>query len=137
MAAVGNSLGILQRLLRIREQGLHLLLAFHKELSALVAHPILVRQLLAGLEAEQYIVRVRIRPIGIMNVVGGHQRDIQLPAHLQKLCVHHFLFRISVILQLQKKIPLPKALLVLPRRLSGLAVQPFDNIPLHFSRKTC
>ena len=99
---------------------LHLLLALHEILAALIAQPVLVRQLLIGLEAQQDIVGVRVRLISIVNVIGGHQGNVQLPAHFQQLRVHQALFRNSVVLQLQEEIPFAETGLVLSGRRPGL-----------------
>ena len=72
IAPVGNALGILQSLPRIGKQPLHLLLALHEILAALIAHPVLVRQLLVGLKAQQNIVGIRVPGIGVVDVIGGH-----------------------------------------------------------------
>ncbi len=75
---------------------------------------------------------IRIRLIGIMDIIGCHQGNIQFPAHLQQLRIYHTLFRISVVLQFQEEIPLPEAFLVLPGSLPGLVGLPFGNTALHF-----
>ena len=137
IAPVGNALGILQSLPRIGKQPLHLLLALHEILAALIAHPVLVRQLLVGLKAQQNIVGIRVPGIGVVDVIGGHQRDIQLPAHLQQLRIYHALFRIAVILKLQEKISLPEAFLILPRSLTRLVRPALGNAPLHLPGQTC
>lgn len=70
-------------------------------------------------------MRFCILGIGIVGVIGCHQRNGQLPAQLQKLRVDQLLLRDPVILQLQEIVALPKAVPVTDRRLSGLIDQPF------------
>ena len=72
MASVGNALGIFQSLPGIWEQPFHLLLTLDEKLTALIAHPVLIRQLFVGLETQQDVVGVRVLFIGIMDIVGGH-----------------------------------------------------------------
>ena len=98
VAAVGNLLGIFQRLQRIRKKLRHLLRRFHKILSALVAHTILVLQLLAGLDAEQDVVRLGVGRQRVMHVVRRRQLDAGLRAHAQKLLVDDLLVGDSMIL---------------------------------------
>ena len=64
----------------VGEQGAHLLLGLAVILPALVAHTVFVRHLLAGLDAQQDIVGLLVLRIGIVDVVGGHQVDAQIPA---------------------------------------------------------
>ncbi len=98
MTAVGNPLGILHSLPGVREKSLHLLLALHIILSALIAHTVFVGHFLARLQAQQNIMRLRVLRICVMHIVGCHQRDIQLPAHLQKHRIHRLLGRNPMIL---------------------------------------
>ena len=136
MAPVGNALGILHRLPGIGKQSLHLLFALHIVLAALVAHPVLVRQLLAGLQAQQDIVRLCVLHIGIMHVVGGHQRDVQLLTHSQQRRIHRLLGGNPVILQLQEKVAPAETGFIPFRNLARLVDQPFLNIALHLPRQT-
>ncbi len=98
LAAVRDPLGVLHRLPGIGEQALHLLLALHIILAALIAHPVLIGELLARLQAQKDIVGVRILCIGVVDIIGGHQGNVQFPAHLQQFRVHHALFRKPVVL---------------------------------------
>lgn len=98
ITTVCNPLGILHGLPCIGEQSLHFLFALDIILSALVAHTILVRQLFARLQAQQNVMRDRILRIGIVHIVGGHQGNVQLPAHLDQFHIHGSLFRDAVIL---------------------------------------
>ncbi len=82
MAAVRDALGVLQGFPGVGEQGLHLLLALDEILAPLVAQPVLVRQLLVGLEAQEDVVGVHVLLVGVVDIVGGHQGDVQLLAHL-------------------------------------------------------
>ena len=98
ITSVCDPLGILHCLPGIGEQSLHFLFALDIILSALVAHTILVRQLFARLQAQQNVMRDRILRISIVHIVGGHQGNIQLPAHLDLFHIDRALFRDAVIL---------------------------------------
>ena len=98
VTAVRDPLGILHCLPGIGEQSLHFLFALDIILPALVAHTILVRQLFARLQAQQDVMRDRILGIGIVHIVGGHQGNVQLSAHLEQFHIYRALFRDAVIL---------------------------------------
>ena len=98
VTAVRDPLGILHCLPGIGEQSLHFLFALDIILPALVAHTILVRQLFARLQAQQDVMRDCILRIGIVHIVGGHQGNVQLSAHLEQFHIYRALFRDAVIL---------------------------------------
>ena len=135
VAAIGNLLRIFQRLQRIRKKLRHLLRRFHIILSALVAHTILVLQLLAGLDAEQNVVRLGVRRQRVMHVVRRHQLNAGLRAHAQKLLVDDLLVGDPMILQFQEEIALAENLLVLQRDLFALVVHAAHQITRYFPRK--
>ena len=103
---------IFQCLFRIRKKRFHFLRGFHIILTALVAHLVLVRQLLASLDTEQDIMRLHVLRIGIMTVIGGYQRDLKLLTHTQQRLIDGLLFRNAVILQLQEIISFAKDCLI-------------------------
>ena len=75
IAALCDFMGVVEGFLRIREQRPHLLLGLDIELPARIAQPILVGNLLSGLETEQDIVRLRILLPGVVDIVRGDQRN--------------------------------------------------------------
>ena len=125
IASVRNPPGIFNGLPCIRKEPFHFLLALYVILAALIAHPVLVRQLFPRLDTEQNVVGLHVLLISVMHVVGNHQRDFQLPAHLQKGGVHHFLLGQPVVLELQEKVTLPEAVPVTERRLFRLVHKSF------------
>ena len=133
IAALRNLRRILNGLRRIGKESRHLLRRFHIILAALVAHPVLIRQLLSGLNTEQNIVGLHILRIGVMDIIGSHKRNIQLLAHAYQGLVYDFLFRQAVVLKLQKIISLSKDLFIFEGRLFGLLIEALHNIPLHLS----
>ena len=65
-------MGILQSFQGIGEEVLHLLLRLDVILSALVAHPVLIRHLFSSLDAQENVVGLFILPVNIVAVVGGN-----------------------------------------------------------------
>ena len=108
---------IFKRLKRIWKQLRHLLRRFYKILSALIAHTVFIRQLLAGLNTQKDIMCCHIILVSIMHIVRRDQRNMQLLAHPQKLLIDEPLVRNSVILELQKVIVLSENFLILQRGL--------------------
>ena len=135
MAPVCNPLGIFHSLPCIGKKSLHLFFTFHIILPAHITHPVLVCQLFPGLDTKKDVVRLYIIRIGIMHIIGYHQRNVKFPAHLKKCGIHHFLFRQSVILQFQKKIIFSKAVPIFKRGLFRLIHKSLLNISLYFSCK--
>ena len=79
IAAVCNFYRIFKGLVKSREQGAKLLLAFDVEFLGLELHPVLVVHGFAGLDAQQHVLHFGIGPTQIMGVVGDHQRQPRLP----------------------------------------------------------
>ena len=99
VAPLGDLLRILQRLRHVRKQFAHLLFRFQVELTALVTHPVGVRDLLTGLDAEQDVVRLRIVRVNVMHVVRAHQVDPEFLMQAHELLVHQTLLRDAVVLK--------------------------------------
>ena len=78
-------------------------------------------------------MRLHVICIGIMNIIGGNQRNVQFSADLQQFGIHHPLFRQTVILQLQKIIALSKAVSVFDCCLFCFLRQTLLDIPCHLS----
>ena len=78
---------------------------------------------------------VHVRVVGVVDVVGGHQVDPQLPAQAQKSLVHHLLGRNPVILKLQEEIALSKNFLIPKGRLPGLVVEAPLQVSGHLPRQ--
>ena len=72
IASVGNFLRILNSLYGIWEKCSHLLFALYEKLSAIIAHPVLVRHLLPGLDAQKHIMCLRIGVVGVVHIISTH-----------------------------------------------------------------
>ena len=69
MAPIRDPLCIFHCLPRIRKQSLHLFFAFDEILAALIAHPVFIRKLFAGLYTQKNIVGLCILCISIVHIV--------------------------------------------------------------------
>ena len=136
IAALRDLLRVVDRLRCVAEQGAHLRFALYEELSALVAHTIIIRNLLSGLDAKKHIMRLNIRLIGVVAVVRTYQLDPQLLAHAQKLLVDQLLIGYSMILQFQKEIVFAEAVTVFYGDLFCLLVEATHNVARNLARKT-
>ena len=131
IAPLGDFVGVVQGLRGVWKEGAHLLLGLAVILSALVAHPVLIRHLLACLDAEQDIVSLGVLRVGVVDIVGGHKRNPCVLAQAQQALVHHPLLRHAVVLELQEEISLSENPTVLFRRALGLLVHATGQVPLH------
>ena len=137
VAALRDLMGVVQRLPGIRKQGAHLHLALDEELPARIPHPVLIRELLACLNAQQNIVRLRVLGVRIVNIVGGDQRDPQALAHGHERHVHLLLVLIAVVLKLEEETSLSEDIQVFQRGFIRRRNIIPDYIPCDFSGQTC
>ena len=72
IASVGNFLCILNGLCGIWEKRSHLLLALYEKLPAIIAHPVLIRHLFTGLDAQKHIMCLRIGFVGVVYIVSTY-----------------------------------------------------------------
>ena len=77
IAPFRNLVGIVKGFLGIGKQSPHLILGFTVILAAFVAHPIFIGDLFSCLDTQKDIVGRGILSISIVNVIGGHQINIQ------------------------------------------------------------
>ena len=115
-------MSILNSFGRVWKQRSHLFLRLAVILSALVTHSVLVADLLAGLDAQQDIMRISVLGINIMNIICCDQLDAGLAAHPHKACIHKLLLRNSMVLKLKKEVALSEYILIHKRRLFCLRI---------------
>ena len=125
--------GVLQGLGRIGEQCLHLLLGLAVVLPALIAHAVLILHLLAGLDAQQYIVGLLILCKRIVDIIGGHQFKPCLPAHAHQSLIDQFLVGQPMVLQFQEKVVLSKYVHIPSGCPHSLLVHAPGKISLHLA----
>ena len=132
-AAVRDALRVVQGLRGVRKEAAHLFFTLDIELSAGIAHAVLVRQLFACLDTQQDIVGLRVLRIGIVAVIGGDQRNSHLPAHTEQFRIDSLLVRISVVLQFQEKIALAENVQVALCGFTGTRGIPPDDLAGNFT----
>ena len=84
IAPLRDLLGILQRLGCIGEQLGHLFRTLDIVLPALIAHAVLIRHLLAGLDTQQNVVGFRVLRVSIVAVIGSNERYPGLLRHTEQ-----------------------------------------------------
>ncbi len=136
IASFCNALGVFHSFPGVGKEPFHLFFAFYIILSPHIAHPVFIRQLFTGLNAQKDIMSLFVFFIGIVHIIGYYKGNVQFFAHLQQYGIHRLLLRDSMILHLQEIIPFTKTGFILSGRLFGFLYQPLCDIPLHFSGKT-
>jgi hypothetical protein len=136
IASVRDFLRILNRFLRIRKKKAHLLLTLNVILSACIHQTVLVLHGLTGLDAKKQLVRLGVRCISVVNVIGGHKRDIHFLADGKKCRVNGPLFRQSMVLKLEEIIALAEAVKVLLSAGSCLSHHTFKYVSRKLARDT-
>ena len=112
MTSLGYLMGIFQSFQSIWKKSCHLFRRFHVILTALIAHSVLICKFLLCLQAKKHVMGLRILSHGVMHIIGSNQINACLSVHAEKLLVYSLLLRNSMILQLQKKIPFSKNILI-------------------------
>ena len=125
---------VLDRLRVLREGEVHLLPALQVELVGVEAHPVGVGELLARLDAEQDVVGTGVVLLAVVGVVGGHDRDPQLPPDLGDLHVEGRLLGEALVLDLEE-VPVAEDLPVLGCHPAGLIRLAGDEILLELARQ--
>ena len=108
IAEVRDALRVGEGLRIAAEEGLHLLRGAEVEVLGLVAHPLLVLHQLAGLDAEEDVVALRVLGGEVVAVVGTDQGDARLLVDAEEGLVHHRLVPDAVVLELQVEPVLPE-----------------------------
>ena len=96
--------GVCHRLGCFGEPGLHFRSRAEIKLLVQVLHPLRICQQRLGADADQAIMRVRMRFLEVMNIVGGDKFHSKLTRKRNKLPVHLGLLWQTVILQLQVEV---------------------------------
>ncbi|KAF5032540.1 hypothetical protein DSECCO2_616180 [anaerobic digester metagenome] len=98
---IGNFLGIGDGVGISGEKGCHFFGSLKVELTAFIFHAVFIVNGLSRLDAEEDIVVFGVFGINVMDVVGGHQGNIQFPGKGYDLGQHPLIFGIAVILDFQ------------------------------------
>ena len=118
VAAPGDVDGVADRLRTLRKRRLHLLGGLDEELVGLEAPAVGVIERLAGLDAEQHLVRRGILGLQVVAIVRCHQRQGQLTGQGDELAVAALLLRQVVVLDLHV-VAIAEDLAVLAHHLPG------------------
>ena len=98
MAALGDLYGVFDGVVQLGKDPAHFLLGFDIHLIGFHAHAILVGQRLAGLDAHEDFLRLRVLALHIMAVVGGDKPQIHLSGQTDEGGQHALLIGEAVIL---------------------------------------
>ena len=135
MAALRDRRRVVERLRGVGEKLPHLLLGLEVELPALIAHAVLVGELLVGLQAQQDVMRLRVLFTDVVDIVSRDERYPRLLMHAQKSRVDRLLIAVTVILQFKEIVAFPKDFLIPQGRRLGLVIKMVGQIPRHFARQ--
>jgi hypothetical protein len=104
---LGDEHRVLHRVEMVLENDGHLLRGLEEELIAGVAHPLSVVDRLAGADAEQNVVRLRVALPQVVHVVGRHERQVELFGQWHEAAVDDQLLLDPLILHLEEEVVLP------------------------------
>ena len=115
------------------KQGRHLLLAAEVEVPGLVAHPVLVVDGLAGLDAQQHVVGLRVLLPEVVGVVGAHHGQPRLLVEPEDALIHDLLVPDAVVLELQVEVVRAEDVRQLQGVVPGILVLPVPQPPGDFA----
>ena len=104
MTAFGDIQSAGEHIRRVLKNLIHLVMALDVELGALKLHPVRVLNALAGLDANHYVLGVRIVFAEIMTVVGRDQRKPEVFLQPEQIRVDAVLHLEPLVLNLKKEI---------------------------------
>ena len=132
-ALLRDAVGIFTGFRHHGEQIVHLVGAFYIELVCLEFHAVGIRDGLAGLDAQQNALHLRIFPGQVMGIVGGDQRDTGFPGKADQLGQDNIVLFQAVILQFDIVVPFSEQILVVQGCLLGALVISDQNGLGHFA----
>ena len=127
MAAHGDFVRAVERVLKFRERAQHLFLALDVHLVGVHAHAVLVRKRLAGLNAHQNFLRTAVLLREVVAVVGAHEGNVQLVRKPNQPRQHLLLLREAVILKLNIEMIFPKNIQIHARPLGRQRRPPLEQ----------
>ena len=136
IAPLSDFIGIVDRFRNIRQNPAHFLFRFQIKLIVRKAHPVGIADISACLNAQKDIVKFRILPIDIVNVVGCHQTDAGLTAQLLQHRIDPRFLLQPLILNFKEKISLSKDAEIFQRFFPGAFIIPADESLLHSAGDT-
>ena len=118
------------------EDAPHLLRALQVELLRVELQPLRIALELLLLDAEQHVVRLRVAPHRVVEVVRRDERDVERPRERDLLREHAPLVRDAVILQLHEEAIGTEDVAVASRRLLRAAILPGEQQRRQLARQT-
>ncbi len=91
---------------------LHFFRGFHVKGLGRESQPVRVLDDLAGLDAEERVMRLVVLHVQVMTVVCGDDGDARVPRQFDELPVHYFLLGDAVVLELEVKVFLAQYLFI-------------------------
>ena len=133
VAALGDGQGVVAGLGQLGEQLPHLGRGLEVVAVAVELEPVAVGHGGPGLHAEQHLVGGRVRPVGVVQVVGGHQRQVQVLRDPQQVGTDPALDGEPVVHQLDEVVLGPEQVLELRRAGAGVVVAAEPEVGLHLT----
>ena len=93
-----------QRVFVAGEDRRHLIRGLQEELIAGIAQALRVVDRLAGADAQQDVVRLIVALPQVVHVVGGDEREIQLPRERNDAAIDHLLVLDALVLHLEEEV---------------------------------
>ncbi len=118
------------------KQRRHLLLAAEVEVPGLVAHPVLIVDGLAGLDAQQHVVGLRVLLPEVVCVIGAHHGQTRLLVDPEDALVHDLLVPDAVVLELQVEVVRAEDIRQLQGVVLGVLILPVPQPPGDLPRQT-
>src|SRR5258708_590649 len=104
VATLGDGQSARQQVFAFAEDAAHLVGALYEELVAVKLQAVGVMNRLAGLDADQNVLRMRIVLAEIVAVIGRHHGDAKLFFQMKQVGLDAVLFRQSLVLDFEKEI---------------------------------
>ncbi len=133
MAPLGDAQRVGERLGDLAEHLLHLRGGLQVELIAVVPQPIAIVDVLARSDAKQDVVRAMIAVQQVMDVVGRHERHVQIARDRHQPFVDDQLLVDALILHLEKKVARAEDVAELRGGLERLPLAPRADFAGHFA----
>ena len=116
---LGDAPRVRDRLGVVREERRHLGRRLHVEVVGVELHPVRRVEVVAGPDAEQDVVRLRLVLADVVEVVGHDQREAGLRRQAEQLLVEPVLVGHAVVLELEVEAVLPEDVAVLAGEVAG------------------
>ena len=136
LAARGDFRRVFNGLREVGEQGAHLVLALDVQFPRGHLHAVGVGKGLAGLDAHEHFLRVRVGGGEVVAVVGDDQGNVQFPRQAHQPRQYLLFLRDTVILQFHIEIARPEDVHIPLRHFAGLVIPPVEQQLGQIARKT-